>query len=152
MKSLKFYLSYLKFWPAKTEVYNMSSEESVAESIREMAEFFLPRCEDATTLNELITMAEDQTQWRKAHDLFSRIRRKTLRADKTQNRILQHQYSFEEICAKTLFNLSDGTNDAPFDSDSPFWVIPIAVDFARALGADDPCRVSSLLRPQTPEQ
>ena len=35
----------------------------------------------------------------------------------------------------------------PFDDDSPFWVLPIAVAFARALGVEDPYRVSSLLRP-----
>jgi hypothetical protein len=34
----------------------------------------------------------------------------------------------------------------PFDDDSPFWVVPIAVSFARALGVDDPYSVSSLLR------
>jgi hypothetical protein len=34
----------------------------------------------------------------------------------------------------------------PFDDDWPFWVIPWAVGFARALGVSDTCSVSPLLR------
>lgn len=128
----------------------MSSEESVASSINEMVSFFIPHCKDASTLNELKAMAADGTTWRKAHDLFDRIRNKTLRAGKANDRVLQHQYSFEEICAKTLYNLSG--HPAPFDDDSPFWVIPIAVAFAQELGVDDPCSVSSLLRPSAFKQ
>ncbi|TWU40283.1 hypothetical protein Q31b_36300 [Novipirellula aureliae] len=128
----------------------MSSEESVASSIGEMVSFFIPHCEDLSTLYELKSMAADSTKWRKAHDLFDRIRNKTLCADKTNDRMLQHQYSFEEICAKTLYNLSG--YPAPFDDDSPFWVIPIAVAFAQQLGVDDPCCVSSLLRPPASTQ
>ena len=126
----------------------MSSENAVANAISEMVDFFIPHCADVTTLNELKSMAADHTKWSKAHDLFDRIRKKTLRADKQNDRKLQHQYSFEEICAKTLYNLSG--YPAPFDDDSPFWVIPIAVGFAHAIGVDDPCSVSSLLRPRTP--
>lgn len=62
----------------------------------------------------------------------------------------QHQYGFEEICAKTLYNMSGhvpgGEWPYPFDDDSPFWVVPLAVGFARALGVADPYSVSSLLR------
>jgi hypothetical protein len=128
----------------------MSSEESVASSISEMVSFFVPHCGDVSTLNELKAMAADRKQWRRAHDLFDRIRKKTLRADKENDRMLQHQYSFEEICAKTLYNLSG--YPAPFDDDSPFWVLPIAVAFAHFLGIDDPCSVSSLLRPRMSAQ
>ena len=102
----------------------MSSETSVAAAISEMVCFFIPHCGDVTSLNELRSMAEDHAEWRKAHDLFDRIRNKTLKADKNNDRVLQHQYSFEEIYAKTLYNLSGCP--APFDDDSPFWVIPIA--------------------------
>ena len=123
----------------------MSSEESAATAISEMLGFFIPHCGDVSTLNQLNAMAVDRSQWRKAHDLFDRIRKKTLRADKAGDRLLQHQYSFEEICAKTLYNLSG--YPASFDDDSPFWVIPIAVAFAHQLGVADPCSITSLLRP-----
>ena len=115
-----------------------------------MVSFFIPHCKDVSTLNEINAMAQDRSKWRKAHDLFDRIRTKTLRADTANDRMLQHQYSFEEICAKTLYNLSG--YPAPFDDDSPFWVIPIAVAFAHAIGIHDPCSVTSLLRPATPTQ
>jgi hypothetical protein len=117
-----------------------------------MVRFFLPRCVDKSTLCELEDMASDDLKWRYAHALFSRIHDKTMCADSTKNSLLQHQYSFEEICAKTLYNMSGhapgGQFPYPFDDDSPFWVIPIAVGFARALGVEDPCIVSSLLCPR----
>jgi len=121
-----------------------------AKAIQEMVRFFLPHCADQSTLRELDAMASDDQLWRFAHVLFSRIRNKTIRADEAKNLLLQHQYSFEEICAKTLFNMSGHIPGKefpyPFDDDSPFWVIPIAIGFARALGVEDPYSVSSLLR------
>ena len=49
--------------------------------------------------------------------------------------MLSAQYCFEEICTKTLFNLS--YSSAPFDPDSPYWLVPNAFTFARALGIAD---------------
>src|SRR5262245_34976573 len=75
-----------------------------------------------------------------------------LRADAKRNVRLQYQYSFEEICAKTLYNLADHSPGfsaqylPPFDDDSPFWAIPIAIDFARELGIEDVTSICSLLR------
>jgi hypothetical protein len=133
----------------------MPYTNSTAEAIREMVRFFLPRCADQSTLRELDDMASDDRKWRYAHALFSRIRDKTLRAEKAKDELLQHQYGFEEICAKTLYNMSGHIKGKefpyPFDEDSPFRVIPIAVSFARALGVADPFGVSSLLRPGSGE-
>jgi hypothetical protein len=90
-----------------------------------MVRFFLPRCADQSTLCELDDMASDAEKWRYAHALFSRIREKTLRADAAKDLLLQHQYSFEEICAKTLYNMSGHMPGQefpyPFDNDSQFW-------------------------------
>ncbi|MFN0055726.1 MAG: hypothetical protein ACKV0T_26585 [Planctomycetales bacterium] len=130
----------------------MPSADSTAAAIQEMVQFFLPRCQDKSTLCELSKMASDDQQWRYAHALFERIRGKTLQAIGARDELLQSQYSFEEICAKTLFNMSGHSDPlfkefpAPFDDDSPFWVIPIGVAFARALRVDDPFSFSSLLR------
>jgi hypothetical protein len=125
---------------------------ATALAIQEMVRFFLPHCTDQSTLRELDSMASDDRQWRYAHALFSRIRAKTLRADDVKDRLLSGQYSFEEICAKTLYNMSGhvpgGEWPYPFDDDSAFWVIPIAVGFARVLGVADPYSVSSYLRPR----
>lgn len=129
----------------------MAHTNETAKAIQEMIRFFVPLCADQTTLHELDDMASDDQKWRNAHALFSRIRDKSIRADKASDRMLQYQYSFEEICAKTLYNMSGhnpgGEWPYPFDDDSPFWVIPTAVEFARELGIADPSSVSSLLRP-----
>jgi hypothetical protein len=76
------------------------------------------------------------SKWKTCYSLFQQIRTKTLRADKKSDRLLQHQYSFEEICAKTLYNMSvppenyAWANPAPFDEDSADYVFPIADGFA----------------------
>ena len=131
----------------------MPHTNSTAQAIQEMVRGFLPRCADQSTLRELDDMASDDEKWRYAHALFNRIRDKTLRADRAQDELLKHQYSFEEICAKTLYNMSGHIPGRefpyPFDDDSPFWVIPIAVGFARSLGVDNPYSVSSLLYPHS---
>jgi hypothetical protein len=133
----------------------MAASSTVGDAIAEMVRFFLPYCREQSTLLELLQMASDPVRWRHGHALFRRIRDKTLKADNATAKLFQSQYAFEEICAKTLFNLSDHYDPGykefppPFDEDSPFWVLPIAVGFARALGVDDPCRVSTLLRPDS---
>jgi hypothetical protein len=39
------------------------------------------------------------------------------------------------MCAKALYNFSG--EDAPFDPDAQFWVIPAALTLSRRLGIDD---------------
>jgi hypothetical protein len=48
---------------------------------------------------------------------------------------LEAQYQFEEVCAKTLYNL--GRNPAPFDPDVPFRIVPAAFAFARLVNISD---------------
>ena len=67
-----------------------------------MVRFFLPLCAEQSTLRELDDMASDEKKWPYAHGLFGRIRDKTIRASKAKDELLQYQYGFEEICAKTL--------------------------------------------------
>ncbi len=78
-------------------------------------------------------MISDESSWPKAHDLFDRVRRKSLAADGNDQRVLT-QYCFEEACAKTLFNMTD--TDMPFDEDAPYWVVPEALRLAGQLGID----------------
>ena len=116
--------------------------------IQELVRFFLSRCADQSTLRELDDMASDEKKWRHAHDLFGRIRDKTLQASAAHDRRLETQYLFEEICAKTLYNMSGHVPGAgwpgPFDLDSPSWVFPIAVKFAQELGITDLSGVTTL--------
>jgi len=129
----------------------MGYTNSTAEAIQQMVRFLLPRCADKSTPHELDDMASDHQKWCYAHDLFGRIRAKTLHAESAKDKLLQSQYGFEEICANTLFNMSGhargGEFPCPFDGDSPFWVLPLAVGFARALDVPDPFSISSVLQP-----
>ena len=113
----------------------MTQGDEIQPYLQELVELFLAKCTEKSTMEELRELLSNQGRWTEAHALFSRIRRKTLDADKRKNSLLASQYSFEEICAKTMFNLTD--TDAPFDADSPFFVLPIALDLARALGIAD---------------
>jgi hypothetical protein len=89
-------------------------------------------------------MTSDPGRWQKAHGLFQRIRAKSLRAIRTNDKILEAQYNFEEVCAKTLYNLAGAS--APFDADSPYWIAPTAIVLARLLKMED----AEVLRIVTP--
>src|SRR5215469_5049601 len=106
---------------------------TITEAIRHLALIFADRSADRSTLDELHQMAGDPGSWHKAHDLFNRIRKKTLDAERRDAELIV-QYLFEEACAKTLYNLSRSA--APFDPDSPYWIVPIALATARHLGVD----------------
>ncbi|MDH2355829.1 hypothetical protein QCM80_34960 [Bradyrhizobium sp. SSUT112] len=106
--------------------------------------FFEERCQDKETLRRLIALANDKSSRKQAHALFSEVRRKTLAAEKRNDQLALAQYSFEEICAKTLYNISG--EPAPFDPDSPFWVLPLALELGRMLGVTDAGDISPLLR------
>jgi hypothetical protein len=57
---------------------------------------------------------------------------KTLDAEERNDALADCQFLFEEACAKTLYNLSD--TNAPFDEDSPYWIVPNALSLARRIG------------------
>ncbi|MBK8545207.1 MAG: hypothetical protein IPL62_17745 [Caulobacteraceae bacterium] len=105
--------------------------------------FFEARCGDKDTLRKLIALANDRTRRKEAHALFSEIRQKTLAAHKREDELALAQYAFEEICAKTLYNLTH--EPAPFDPDSPFWVLPLALQLGQRFGVTDPAEISPLL-------
>jgi hypothetical protein len=108
--------------------------QSMISQMLRLVETFSARVEDRSTLDELHQMIGDDSSWIRAHDLFDCIRRKTLDADRRNERAVA-QYDFEEVCAKTLYNLTD--TDAPFDEDAPYWVVPAALSLARRLGIDE---------------
>jgi hypothetical protein len=95
---------------------------------------FSARGKDRSTLDELHRMIGNEGSWHKAHDLFDRVRRKSLAADRDDLLTIVQCY-FEEACAKTLFNLTD--TDAPFDEDAPYWVVPHPLRLARQLNFDE---------------
>ncbi len=95
---------------------------------------FAPFCSETGTLTELKGLLHQEKEWPKAHYLFTRIRAKTLNAIKTGDGTAEAQYYFEEACAKTIYNLS--ASKMPFDPDTPYWVIPMALKLAAVLEID----------------
>lgn len=111
--------------------------------ILKLSKFFVDQCPDKSTITEVIRIAENEALWSTGHDLFTRIRLKNLELDKKiirqfgirRSQILECQYLFEEVCAKTIYNLSK--MPAPFDSDSPDWIIPNAIILGQTLGIQE---------------
>jgi len=99
--------------------------------MKNLIEVFAAGVSDRSTLDELHAMIGDRKTWPNAHALLQRIRQKTLAAEKRGDGLADCQYLFEEVCAKTLYNLSG--EDAPFDADSPYWIIPNALSLARRM-------------------
>jgi hypothetical protein len=101
----------------------------ILDAMKKLIGLFAKHSADRATLDELERMIDDRNSWRKAHDLFQRIRHKTLAASKRGDARLGAQFAFEEACAKTLYNLAQ--QPAPFDADSPYWIVPHALTVAR---------------------
>ena len=110
-------------------------ESAHALTIYSLADLFLEHCSDKSTLEEIYRVADNPRLWPNGHELFQRIRRKTLSADQSRNHPARWQYLFEESCAKTLYNLSGGS--APFDADVSEYVVENARLLAKHLGLRD---------------
>jgi hypothetical protein len=104
------------------------------DQIDALLSLFKPFCRDAETLMELKGLLRHEGEWPKAHYLFTRIRTKTLNAIKCGDHVAEAQYCFEEVCAQTIYNLS--APKKPFEPDTPYWVIPIALKLAAILELD----------------
>ena len=113
----------------------MKYGDKVLDDMDSLIRLFERHVSDRVTLDELRRMIGDRHSWPKGHDLFRRIRAKTLEAERAGDRKLSCQYLFEEICAKTLYNMSG--ERAPFDPESPYWIIPNALTLARTVGVAD---------------
>lgn len=123
---------------------------NIISAMLEMLAVFQNVCEDTSTIRRLSEMASDRGKWERGKALFDDIRQKTLKAEKRGDQLALAQYAFEEACAKTLYNLRHPP--APFDPDSAFWIIPLAIVLGRGLGLTEPSQVSSLLNMLTSDK
>jgi len=114
---------------------NNDEFDIMLDAMTKFVEMFGARTTDRSTLDELQQMFAHRGTWHKAHDLFQRIRLKNLEASRRGDVRLEAQYCFEEVCAKTLYNLTG--RPAPFDADSPYWIVPNALATARHLGINE---------------
>jgi len=104
---------------------------------------FAEKSSDRSTLDELYQMIEDKSRWSGAHKLFQRIRQKNLDVESRGDIRLTSQYCFEEACAKTIYNLTK--ESAPFDPDSPYWIVPNALVTARHFGINENQIISAII-------
>jgi hypothetical protein len=116
---------------------------TIIDAMKRLVLIFAEKSPDRSTLDELYHMAGDRGSWPRAHDLFDRIRRKNLAASGRDAAKLKAQYCFEEACAKTLYNLPH--SPAPFDPDSPYWIIPNALVAARHFGIHENEIISAII-------
>ncbi len=122
-------------WPLRQRITVMLQtprQIALLEKMKNLIQVFSARANDRTTLDELHEMIGDGRAWRKANELYLRIRHKTLAAEKSKDELASSQYLFEEACAKTLHNIWG--ESAPFEADSPYWIVPNALLLARRMG------------------
>src|ERR1044071_4025303 len=110
-------------------------QRKMLDDILALLRLFHTRVPDAETHAWVSELAADEARWPEAHDVFDRVRRRNLEAIDRKDHARECQYCFEEICLKCLYN--ETATDAPFDSDSPHWIIKCAIDLARAIGISD---------------
>ena len=102
------------------------------EEIELLLDLFVEHVPDKESNRLVRKFCSEKHRWPKAHGLHSTIRDRTIAASRMGNKIAESQYCFEEVVAKTLFNITKSS--APFDPDSPYWVIKNALRLAKALG------------------
>lgn len=107
---------------------------SMIENIIKFSNLFLESAEDPEELEKLISVTKDRQRWVKAHAYFDEVRRKNLKAIEKKQLRLKYLYSYIEICYKALFNLTYPS--APFDLESPYFIIPFALKYCDGIGLD----------------
>ena len=106
-------------------------KSQVIEEILLLLDLFEASVSDVDSNRLVWKFCNEKHRWVKAHGLFSTIRDRTVKAEKDGNKVKEAQYLFEESVAKLLHNLTNST--APFDADSPYWIIKNALALAREL-------------------
>ncbi|WP_292953218.1 MULTISPECIES: hypothetical protein [unclassified Neptuniibacter] len=103
----------------------------IIEEIKLLLDLFEAKTPDKDSNRLVWKFCNEKHRWIKAHGLHSTLRDRNMKAIKQGDKVKEAQYCFEEVVAKTLFNLT--RSSAPFDPDSPYWVIKNALSLANAL-------------------
>jgi hypothetical protein len=122
------------------------------EVILALLELFRSCAPDAETNALVSALARDRNNWPGAHDLFNRIRgRGPLNAKdfKQGDSVRCSQYTFEELCLKSLYNETQPRD--PFDPSSPFFVAEFAIQLARSIGVPEPQVLAIIAAHASPE-
>lgn len=103
----------------------------IVNEMKAMLDLFENHVPDRDSNRLVWKFCDEKERWIKAHGLHSTLRDRNLGAIRKGDKVRECQYCFEEVIAKTLFNLT--YPDAPFDADSPYWVIKCALRLAKEL-------------------
>jgi hypothetical protein len=103
----------------------------IIEEIKLLLDLFENEVPDKESNRLVWKFCNEKHRWIKAHGLHSTLRDRNLKAIEQSNHAKECQYCFEEVIAKTLYNLTRA--EAPFDPDSPYWVIKNALSLAKTL-------------------
>ncbi len=103
----------------------------IIEEIKLLLDLFQSKVPDKESNRLVWKLCDEKHKWLTAHGLHSILRDRNLKACEQGDRIKECQYCFEEVIAKTLYNLT--RSETPFDPDSPYWVIKNALSLAKAL-------------------
>lgn len=106
--------------------------DMIITEMKALLDLFEDKVPDKESNRLVWRFCDEKHKWIKAHGLHSTLRDKNLKAIKQGNRAKECQYCFEEVIAKTLFNFT--LSSAPFDPDSPYWVIKNALSLAKVVG------------------
>jgi len=99
------------------------------EHIKALGALFVATAKDRTAFKLVADVAGDQQKWKRAHDTFTKIRKRSLCSDAAGK---EEEYRFLESCMKGVWNI--GRNSAPFDPESSYQIIPRALKLAAVRG------------------
>lgn len=102
----------------------------VGASIIALSRLFQDQVPDPLSLRQILNVALSE-DWSRAHGVRSQVRSRLLLTSNAEDPVRLAQYWFEESCLETLCN--DTQPDDPFDSISPYWVVPNAIKLAGQL-------------------
>jgi hypothetical protein len=86
------------------------------------------RVPDPESHSHVRQLVADEDHWSAGHVVFNEIRRRYLSAAHHKDDLRAAQYAFEESCCQAVYNSTE-----PFDSCSPFFVVPQAMGLAALL-------------------
>jgi hypothetical protein len=99
-------------------------------SIIALLRLFQGKAPDLLSARQVLNVALSN-DWSRAYEARSQVRNRLLLTSKADDPIRLAQYWFEESCLETLYN--DTQPADPFDSISPYWVVPHAIKLAKQL-------------------
>lgn len=104
----------------------------IVTEMKSLLDLFEEKVPDHESNRLVWEFCDEKQKWLRAYELHSMLRDRNAKAVKDGNKIKECQYCFEEVVAKTLYNLT--MSNAPFDPDSPYWVIKSAFVLAKEIG------------------